>query len=145
MLLLDGIENAERNVLPTLNNLLENREMFLDDGSFLMPHSHLTDNKVYTETATATAIAAATGLQHQQVPQDNKIITVHPNFRVIALGHSCPPYIGRPLDPPLRSRFQCRFIDELSTPSLLQLVKSAGLESVRKSDVQMLAMVYEVR
>jgi von Willebrand factor A domain-containing protein 8 len=31
ILILDGIENAERNVLPTLNNLLENREMSLDD------------------------------------------------------------------------------------------------------------------
>jgi von Willebrand factor A domain-containing protein 8 len=27
VLILDGIEKAERNVLPTLNNLLENREM----------------------------------------------------------------------------------------------------------------------
>ena len=32
LLLLDGIEKAERNVLPTLNNLLENREMHLEDG-----------------------------------------------------------------------------------------------------------------
>ena len=36
LLILDGIEKAERNVLPTLNNLLENREMALDDGRFLM-------------------------------------------------------------------------------------------------------------
>jgi hypothetical protein len=36
ILVLDGLEKAERNVLPTLNNLLENREMALDDGSFLM-------------------------------------------------------------------------------------------------------------
>jgi hypothetical protein len=28
-LILDGLEKAERNVLPTLNNLLENREMSL--------------------------------------------------------------------------------------------------------------------
>ena len=32
LLLLDGLEKAERNVLPTLNNLLENREMHLEDG-----------------------------------------------------------------------------------------------------------------
>lgn len=32
LLILDGIERAERNVLPTLNNLLENREMHLEDG-----------------------------------------------------------------------------------------------------------------
>ena len=36
VLILEGIEKAERNVLPTLNNLLENREMALDDGRFLM-------------------------------------------------------------------------------------------------------------
>ena len=36
MLILEGIEKAERNVLPVLNNLLENREMQLDDGRFLM-------------------------------------------------------------------------------------------------------------
>lgn len=35
ILVLDGIEKAERNVLPILNNLLENREMALDDGRFL--------------------------------------------------------------------------------------------------------------
>ena len=36
LLILDGIEKAERNVLPTLNNLLENREMQLEDGRFIM-------------------------------------------------------------------------------------------------------------
>lgn len=35
ILVLDGIEKAERNVLPILNNLLENREMALEDGRFL--------------------------------------------------------------------------------------------------------------
>jgi hypothetical protein len=30
------LEKAERNVLPVLNNLLENREMQLEDGRFLM-------------------------------------------------------------------------------------------------------------
>lgn len=28
----------QRNVLPTLNNLLENREMGLEDGGFIMSH-----------------------------------------------------------------------------------------------------------
>ena len=36
VLVLEGIEKAERNVLPVLKNLLENREMQLDDGRFLM-------------------------------------------------------------------------------------------------------------
>lgn len=36
VLVLDGVEKAERNVLPLLNNLLENREMALEDGTFLV-------------------------------------------------------------------------------------------------------------
>ena len=36
LLVLEGIEKAERNVLPVLNNLLENREMQLEDGHFLV-------------------------------------------------------------------------------------------------------------
>lgn len=36
ILIIEGIEKAERNLLPILNNLLENREMNLDDGSFLV-------------------------------------------------------------------------------------------------------------
>jgi hypothetical protein len=39
ILVLEGIEKAERNVLPVLNNLLENREMHLEDGRFLIPAS----------------------------------------------------------------------------------------------------------
>ena len=37
VLILEGIEKAERNVLPVLNNLLENREMQLEDGRLLIP------------------------------------------------------------------------------------------------------------
>lgn len=44
ILVLDGIEKAERNVLPILNNLLENREIALDDGRFLTTKD-LVDNK----------------------------------------------------------------------------------------------------
>ena len=36
-LILEGIEKVERNVLPVLNNLLENREMHLEDGRLLIP------------------------------------------------------------------------------------------------------------
>lgn len=37
VLVIEGIEKAERNVLPVLNNLLENREMHLEDGRLLIP------------------------------------------------------------------------------------------------------------
>ena len=36
VLVIEGVEKAERNVLPVLNNLLENREMQLEDGRFLL-------------------------------------------------------------------------------------------------------------
>lgn len=36
VLILEGVEKAERNVLPVLNNLLENREMQLEDGRLLI-------------------------------------------------------------------------------------------------------------
>ncbi|KAI8341541.1 hypothetical protein BC941DRAFT_416834, partial [Chlamydoabsidia padenii] len=86
ILVLDGIEKAERNVLPILNNLLENREMSLDDGRFL----------------TTKDINDAQG--------DTKFEKVDKRFLVFALGLPVPPYVGYPLDPPLRSRFQSRDI-----------------------------------
>ncbi|KAI8991241.1 AAA domain-containing protein [Mycotypha africana] len=85
ILVLDGIEKAERNVLPILNNLLENREMSLDDGRFL----------------TAREVTGSS---------DTKFEKVSPRFLVFALGLPIPPYVGYPLDPPLRSRFQSRDI-----------------------------------
>ena len=36
VLVLEGVEKAERNVLPVLNNLQENREMQLDDGRLIV-------------------------------------------------------------------------------------------------------------
>lgn len=43
ILILEGIEKAERNVLPVLNNLLENREMHLEDGRLLIPSNRYDD------------------------------------------------------------------------------------------------------
>ncbi|KAI7879625.1 hypothetical protein K492DRAFT_208133 [Lichtheimia hyalospora FSU 10163] len=86
ILVLDGIEKAERNVLPILNNLLENREMGLDDGRFL------------------------TTKDVEKVDGYSKFDKVSDRFLVFALGLPVPPYIGYPLDPPLRSRFQSRDI-----------------------------------
>ena len=85
ILILDGLENAERNVLPTINNLLENREMSLDDGRFMLPRP-------------------SAGQLRELNPKH--LAFVDPRFRVVALGLSVPPYAGRSLDPPLRSRFQ---------------------------------------
>ncbi|CAF0785254.1 unnamed protein product [Adineta ricciae] len=95
-LVLDGLEKTERNVLPILNNLLENREMNLDNGQFLVSTQRYDELlKFYT---------------NEQLEKLN-FIRVHEDFRVIAL--TLPPlaeYKGNSLDPPLRSRFQLRDI-----------------------------------
>ena len=39
-----------------------------------------------------------------------RLVRVSEDFRVIALGLPAPRYIGHPLDPPLRSRFQARHV-----------------------------------
>uniref|UniRef100_A0A4W6D9L2 von Willebrand factor A domain-containing protein 8 n=1 Tax=Lates calcarifer TaxID=8187 RepID=A0A4W6D9L2_LATCA len=95
VLVLEGLEKAERNVLPVLNNLLENREMQLEDGRFLMSAERY--DKLLQE--------------HTKEELDSwKIVRVSEDFRVIALGLPVPKYKGNPLDPPLRSRFQARDI-----------------------------------
>ncbi|CAJ1427783.1 unnamed protein product [Effrenium voratum] len=90
-LVLDGLERAERNVLPTLNNLLENREMSLEDGRFLV------DSQRYDALQPALDTRSA-------------LTPVHRHFRVLALASPCPPFEGRALDPPLRSRFQALLV-----------------------------------
>ncbi|KAL0111986.1 hypothetical protein PUN28_013309 [Cardiocondyla obscurior] len=95
VLLIEGVEKAERNVLPVLNNLLENREMHLEDGRFLIPASRY-DKLLKT---------------HTQTELDKwRLVRVSEDFIVIALGLPSPRYPGHPLDPPLRSRFQARHI-----------------------------------
>ncbi|PPQ92175.1 hypothetical protein CVT25_008949 [Psilocybe cyanescens] len=106
LLILEGIEKAERGIMPVLNNLLENREMNLDDGTHVI-HPHRYDQ-----------LAAG-------VTEQGKVfIPAHKNFRVIAIAAPVPPYPGYPLDPPFRSRFQARFVDPVG--SLLSIVHSSS-------------------
>lgn len=95
ILVLEGIEKAERNVLPVLNNLLENREMHLEDGRLLIPAER------YDKLLESNS---------KEVLDKWGLIRVSEDFRVIALGLPVPKYRGNPLDPPLRSRFQARDI-----------------------------------
>ncbi|KAI1241841.1 hypothetical protein IHE44_0005343 [Lamprotornis superbus] len=111
ILVLEGLEKAERNVLPVLNNLLENREMQLEDGRFLMSADRY--DKLLQE--------------HTKSELDAwKIVRVSEDFRVIALGLPVPKYSGNPLDPPLRSRFQARDVYHLPFKDHLQLLYSIG-------------------
>ncbi|XP_059823780.1 von Willebrand factor A domain-containing protein 8 [Hypanus sabinus] len=111
ILVLEGLEKAERNVLPVLNNLLENREMQLEDGRFLMSAERY--DKLLKE--------------HTKEELDVwKIVRVSEDFRVIALGLPVPRYPGNPLDPPLRSRFQARDIYCLPFKDHLTLLYAIG-------------------
>ena len=92
LLILDGLEKAERNVLPTLNNLLENRELPLEDGTMLVSPEVYATHKMG--------------------------IAVHPDFRVAAIG-SLTEGESATLDPPLRSRFQARLASPVDAGDLL--------------------------
>ncbi|XP_028966962.1 von Willebrand factor A domain-containing protein 8 [Galendromus occidentalis] len=93
VLVLDGVERAERNLLPLINNLLENREMHLDDGGFLLKAEKF--DELLQEVGPEKL--AEWGMRR-----------VDEQFRVIALGAPVPPFKGNTLDPPFRSRFQCK-------------------------------------
>ncbi|VEU39285.1 unnamed protein product [Pseudo-nitzschia multistriata] len=107
LLILDGIEKSERNVLPTLNNLLENREMHLEDGTMLLPSHRIEQLSLSSQHETHDSSSSF-------------LIPVHPDFRVIALGIPSPPFPGRSLDPPIRSRFQIRRIENPSSEELYE-------------------------
>lgn len=92
LLVLEGLDKAERNVLPVLNNLLENRELPLDDGRWLVPPNR-----------TATS----------------QFIPIGASFRVLSICLPVPPFSGQPLDPPLRSRFQGARVPYIPTQCLL--------------------------
>ncbi|KAK7042195.1 von Willebrand factor A domain-containing protein 8 [Favolaschia claudopus] len=93
ILILEGIEKAERGIMPVLNNLLENREMNLEDGTHIIhPHRFAQLDTLKDDSG-------------------NVFIPAHKNFRVVAIAAPVPPFPGHPLDPPFRSRFQARFVD----------------------------------
>ncbi|KAJ6624725.1 AAA domain-containing protein [Mycena sp. CBHHK59/15] len=97
ILILEGIEKAERGIMPVLNNLLENREMNLNDGTHIIhPHRHEQ-------------------LDSSTDGDGNIFIPAHKNFRVVAIAAPVPPFPGYPLDPPFRSRFQARFVDPVGS------------------------------
>uniref|UniRef100_A0A670J864 von Willebrand factor A domain-containing protein 8 n=1 Tax=Podarcis muralis TaxID=64176 RepID=A0A670J864_PODMU len=127
ILVLEGLEKAERNVLPVLNNLLENREMQLEDGRFLMSAERY--DKLLKE--------------HNKSELDAwKIVRVSENFRVIALGLPVPRYLGNPLDPPLRSRFQARDVYYLPFKDHLSQLYCIGPNVSTESTIVILCSLF---
>jgi hypothetical protein len=159
VLLLEGIERAERNVLPTLNNLLEAREMDLDDGRRIVsPHTWgaMLSQEGGEDGGGGGAAAAAVGeggaininrperaeeasaSAEEVLLRRRGLCPAHPDFMVVVIGLPVPPYPGKPLDPPLRSRFQGTVASpplsgravleaiEADVPQLLQMGGGAG-------------------
>ncbi|KAJ0176447.1 hypothetical protein K1T71_007626 [Dendrolimus kikuchii] len=127
VLVLEGIEKAERNVLPVLNNLLENREMHLEDGRFLVPASRY--DKLLKEHG-AEEVARW------------RLVRVDEDFRVIALGLPVPRYSGQPLDPPLRSRFQARDVATIGYGEHLNQLKEEAPKVDPAKLEQLLSVAY---
>ncbi|KAI0703059.1 AAA domain-containing protein [Cytidiella melzeri] len=92
ILIIEGIEKAERGIMPVLNNLLENREINLDDGTQIIHQDRYFMLDSFKDSG-------------------KRFIPAHKDFRVIAIAAPVPPYAGYPIDPPFRSRFQARFVD----------------------------------
>ena len=82
-MIIEGIEKAERNLLPILNNLLENRELNLDDGHFLVAPERYDK-----------LIALAKSTNNESGLSNLNLLRVHEDFRVIAVGLPVPKYKG---------------------------------------------------
>ena len=127
ILVLEGIEKAERNVLPVLNNLLENREMHLEDGRLLIPAERY--DKLLAD--------------HGQEELDKwQLVRVSEDFRVVALGLPVPNYSGNPLDPPLRSRFQARDVRHIPFGEQLKVLQEYGPNLPSQTVSQLLSFAH---
>jgi hypothetical protein len=126
-------------VLPTLNNLLENREMALDDGRFLMRDTAYdalvesgaianNNNNNNGEGGGGGGSGNGAGAEASSSAGGRGLCRVHPNFRVVALGLPTPPFPGHSLDPPLRSRFQARVVGAAPAGSVLETLQRAAPE-----------------
>uniref|UniRef100_A0A0P6CK90 von Willebrand factor A domain-containing protein 8 n=1 Tax=Daphnia magna TaxID=35525 RepID=A0A0P6CK90_9CRUS len=129
ILILDGIEKTERNVLPVLNNLLENREMPLEDGRLLISSAR------YDKLRKASK---STDLENW------KLVRVDEKFRVIALGIPVPKYRGHPLDPPLRSRFQALKIEQKSFKDQLLTLRQVAPGVPESSLIELASFAYAI-
>ena len=115
ILIIEGIEKAERNLLPILNNLLENRELNLDDGHFLVAPDRY--DKLVSVAKNSDGLNELKNLS---------LLRVHEDFRVIAIGLPVPKYKGNLLDPPLRSRFQAHLVNLPSYDDFFKYLTSSN-------------------
>lgn len=76
--------------------------------------------------------------------RDWKIERVSEYFSVIALGLPVPPFQGHSLDPPLRSRFQCRHIGPLPYAQMVQLCQWQAPTIAKERLERLLSIAYAV-
>ena len=107
------------------NNLLENREMHLEDGRLLIPAERY--DKLLEENG-------------QEELDKWQLVRVSEDFRVVALGLPIPHYTGNPLDPPLRSRFQARDVRHISFGEQLKILEEIGTELSSDTVGQLLSL-----
>ena len=107
------------------NNLLENREMHLEDGRLLIPAERY--DKLLEENG-------------QEELDKWQLVRVSEDFRVVALGLPIPHYTGNPLDPPLRSRFQARDVRHISFGEQLKILEEIGPELSSDTVGQLLSL-----
>lgn len=143
VLVLEGLEKAERNVLPVLNNLLENREMQLEDGRFLVAPQRYDALLVAQQQQQLKNKEEGGGGDLQQMGQMGGLVRVSERFRVIAIGVPSPPFPGNPLDPPLRSRFSARHVARAPAQDLMFAIRTRFAPHVPLAKLQRLLAFFE--
>ena len=78
----------------------------------------------------------ASGTHSKEDLLSRRLLRCHPDFRVISLGVPIPPFHGRTLDPPLRSRFQCLVVGMPDPLSMTTTTASSSLSLVPWSRTQ---------
>lgn len=73
-----------------------------------------------------------------------KLERVSEKFHVVALGLPVPSFKGHTLDPPLRSRFQCRSVEALPFSSMASLCESLAPEVGTDRINTLLALIYGI-
>jgi von Willebrand factor A domain-containing protein 8 len=104
----------------TICSKIEKCRLQMED--FLSPHLDSIHFFRY-ECTPSSLITVQSGHSHESL-LDRGLVRVSPNFRVIALGLPVPEFPGFPLDPPLRSRFQSRYVSAPPIHTQLQYLSS---------------------
>lgn len=103
-----------------MNNLLENRTCPLEGGGSLISAER------YDSLLSQHSRAELDALQLRRC---------HERFRIVAIGAPVPPFIGQPLDPPLRSRFAALRLEPLSNSARTKLAEHAMLSTSTTSSL----------